>query len=201
MNESDKPQFINMVTATLELYGRRYTMPDTYQLWFEALRGFECGDVRNAMQKHALAGGSQAPVPSDIVKLLRANDGHPGPEEAWTIVSKTLTDESVTVFWTAPMQAAFGVALDVADDTVAARMAFKERYTRELADARAAGAPVTWQCSPGTDKGGRTAAIEEALRLGRIKPEYAQKLLPPPDDRDGGAPPGLAIKRMDGPPE
>lgn len=198
MNESDKPNFINMVTATLELYGRRYTMPETYQLWFEALRPFEYATIRGAMQEHALSGKSgQAPVPADIVRILQSRDGHPGAEEAWSIVSKTLADETVTVFWTGPMQRAYGSALDLACDQVAARMVFKEVYARELADARIAGVPIKWQCSPGTDKGMRQAAVDEALRLGRIKPEYAQSLLPPPEDNFALSA-GVSIKRIEG---
>lgn len=196
MNESDKPQFINMVTATLELYGRRYTMPETYELWFESMRQFDYGAIRGAMQEHALGGKGQAPVPADIIRILQSRDGHPGVEEAWSIVSKTLSDESVTVFWTGPMQRAFGVALELADDPVAARMAFREVYTRELADTRERGVPVEWQISPGTDKGMRAAAVQEALRLGRIHPDYAQLLLPPPKDR-GEPIGGLLVKSMD----
>jgi hypothetical protein len=198
VNESDKENFINMVTATLELYGRRYTMPETYQLWFEALKPFDRRAVFEAMQTWTLGGKSSAPVPADIIKILQAKDGWLEPEEAWAIVRPTLISEGETVFWTPPMQVAFGAALNLADDLVAARMTFKEVYARELAAARERGEKPTWQASPGTNPGMRQAATEEALRLGRITPEYAQKLLPPPDDdNDRLPPPDLQIKRIE----
>lgn len=177
MNESNKTEFIEMLSATLDLYGRKLS-PGAYSIWFECMLGFDIASVRSAFQEFAIAGGSHAPVPADIVKILQRSDGWVNAEEAWSIVSKALFDESVTVFWTPPMQSAFGVALNLVEDAVAARMAFKEVYTRELTEARMRGEKPVWQVSPGTDKGMREAAVEEALRLGRIGLDYAIKLLP-----------------------
>lgn len=110
--------------------------------------------------------------------LERIPGGHPGVEEAWSIVAPTLTDERITVVWTAQMSEAFGRALDLADDPVAARMAFKEVYTRLLAVARDAGAAPKWVASLGQDPAGREGPLLAAIEKGRLAAPYVQKLLP-----------------------
>lgn len=168
-----------MLSATLDIYGRKLS-PGAYSIWFECMKQWPLAECRAAFSKWVQGGKSSAPVPFDIVKILQANDGWIEAEEAWAIVSKTLTDERVTVFWTPPMQSAFGVALELQEDHVAARMAFKEVYNRELSAARERGEKPKWQMSPGTDSRQRSAAVQEALRLGRTTEEFAQQYLPAP---------------------
>jgi glutamate formiminotransferase len=62
---------------------------------------------------------------ADVIERL--DDGRPGPQEAWAVVAPTLHDEGVTVVRTREMAVAFGVALGLADDPIAARMAFLVR--------------------------------------------------------------------------
>ena len=69
--------------------------------------------------------------------LERIPGGHPGPEEAWGVIARALSDERVTVVWTDEMRQAFGAALNLSDDPIAARMAFKEVYVRLVNEARA----------------------------------------------------------------
>lgn len=192
MNESDKRDFITMLSATLDIYGRKLS-PGAYSIWFETMKQWSIEDCRGAFSKWVHGGKSSAPVPFDIVKILQANDGWIEAEEAWSIVSKTLNDERVTVFWTVPMQAAFGVAMSLQDDMVGARMAFKEVYNRELAKARERGDGPTWQISPGTDAAMRAAAITEAVRLNRITDAHAEVLLP---RQYGSLPSNVQIKRI-----
>jgi len=111
--------------------------------------------------------------------IERMDDGRPGIEEAWSMMPR---DESTTVVWTREMAVAFGAAapLVTAGDLVAARMAFKERYQRELSTARNAGELPRWEVSPGHDKNGRVGVIEQAVALGRISQERAEYLLPEP---------------------
>lgn len=195
MTESDKKDFITMLSATLDIYGRKLS-PGAYSIWFECMRQWPLDQCRAAFSKYVQCGKSNAPVPADIVKVLQADDGWIEAEQAWAIVAKTMNDERVTVFWTPPMQRAFGAAMELQDDMVAARMAFKEVYNRELAEARSTGEGPTWQMSPGTDPTMRTAAIREALRLGRIALPYAKAILPP--QQQGALPDGLEIKRIEG---
>lgn len=53
-------------------------------------------------------------------------------------------------------------------DEVGARMAFKETYTRLVAEARARREPASWDVSEGFDKDRRRAAISQAIEVGRI---------------------------------
>lgn len=113
---------------------------------------------------------------SDI--LERLPNGHPGAEEAWACVSRGLRHEALTVVWTDPMREAYGVAAALADDPVAARVAFREAYQRLVSEARARGVLPVWSVSRGTDKADQELQITEAVKAGRISGEYARKMLP-----------------------
>lgn len=113
---------------------------------------------------------------SDI--LERIPGGHPGAEEAWAIVAPALSDERISLVWTDEMSQAFGVALNLSDDPVAARMAFKETYSRLIAEARDSGKPIKWTPSLGHDKQGRESALVEAVTKGRLTATHAMRLLP-----------------------
>lgn len=110
--------------------------------------------------------------------LDRLPGGHPGPEEAWAVIGPSLQNEAVTVVWTDPMREAFGVAVGLADDLVAARMAFKETYTKLVSEARAKNHQPAWSVSLGTDKAGRELAILEAVKAGKLSQSYVGKFLP-----------------------
>lgn len=128
---------------------------------------------------------------SDIVDRLPG--GHPGPEEAWSCVSRGIRNEALTVVWTDPMREAYGAAAALQDDLVAARVAFKETYQRLVAEARSRGEQPAWSVSRGTDKADQEVQITEAVKAGKLTSEYAHKLLP--NFMDSGT--ALAItKRM-----
>lgn len=158
------------------------------------LEPYPLGDVLQALQRCRREVRGRLAL-ADI--LDRIPGGHPGAEEAWSIVAKTLNDEAVSVCWTTQMQRAFGAALDLQDDPVAARMAFKEVYAAAVASARAENAKPVWQFSLGTEKTGREQVVLEALRLGRVSPSFAQQFLP--TTTNGSLPAGLDIKRIQGP--
>ena len=114
-----------------------------------------------------------------LVDILdRLPNGHPGPEEAWAIVSTSFTNESATIVWSDEMREAFGVVYPLRDDLVAARMAFKEQYHAKMSQAREEGRGPSWSVSLGSDKAGRELAILEGVKKGRLLAAYAQKLLP-----------------------
>ncbi len=113
-----------------------------------------------------------------LVDILdRIPGGHLGPEEAWAIVAPTLNDERVTVVWTEQISQAFGAALGLQDDAVAARMAFKEVYGKLLGEARSNNVQPRWFPSLGHDPHGRDTAILNAVEKGRLTAESAQRLL------------------------
>lgn len=97
---------------------------------------------------------------ADIVE--RIPGGHPGVEEAWSLVAKSLKNESVSIVWTEQMREAMGAALALSDDPIAARMAFKEVYTRAVSEARASQQQPKWSASLGWDPHGRELAQIEA---------------------------------------
>ena len=139
-----------------------------------------------------------------LVDILdRIPGGLPGPEEAWAIVAPSLNNENITVVWTDEISQAFGVALGLPDDPVAARMAFKETYAKLRSEARDAAKPVTWRVSLGHDRNGRSGPLLEAVAKGRIPIIHAQSLLPlsqPPSERvatliQGAKPNALALEK------
>ena len=104
--------------------------------------------------------------------------GHPGAEEAWSLCGRCLNNEALSVVWTQEMAQAFGSALGLQVDPVAARMAFKEVYVGLIAQARLEGRAPAWTVSPGTDKDARELAILDAMEKGRITANYARAVLP-----------------------
>lgn len=112
---------------------------------------------------------------ADIV--ARIDDGHPGAEEAWAMLPH---DEAESVVWTPEMREAFMVCQAQIDDgdTIGARMAFKETYTRLLSEARAQRRQARWEVSLGHDASRREAALREAVQKNRLTFEHAQALLP-----------------------
>ncbi len=109
--------------------------------------------------------------------LNRLDDGRPGVEEAWAIVSPTLSDERRSIFWTQEMATAFGICCTLDDDPVAARMAFKESYLAECQKARDEGRPPLWTASLGTDLRGRDSVLLQGVKQGKLTTDYAMRLL------------------------
>lgn len=114
--------------------------------------------------------------------LDRLPGGHPGPEEAWSIIARGMQDEAITLVWTDEMREAYGVANGVAEEPIQARMAFKEKYTQLVSEARATRMTPKWSVSKGTDKADQERAILEAVAQGRLTASFAQRLLPYRDD-------------------
>jgi len=111
--------------------------------------------------------------------LERLEDGRPGPEDAWAIVARALSDESCTIVWSEEMRVAFD-GLSFINDKVAARLAFKERYLRLVEQARRQGEAPRWSISLGHDPGGREGPIRAALQKGWLRLEDVHELLPAP---------------------
>lgn len=116
--------------------------------------------------------------------LDRLPNQRPGVEEAWGLITQVMNNEQASICWTDEMRQAYGVAAPLADDLVAARMAFKECYSKLVSQARAMRKPISWSVSLGWDKSLRAECVREAERRNLISQEYASKLLPydPPTD-------------------
>jgi hypothetical protein len=114
------------------------------------------------------------PTIADV--LARIDDQRPGAEEAWAMIPK---DEEGSVVWTEEMRDAYAIARQLmADDPVAARMAFREAYLRLVAEARAKRRPTVWVPSLGLNRDGRTYALQAAVQARRITAARAALLLP-----------------------
>ena len=164
-----------MLIATYAAVGQE--MPDAgMRIMAQDLQGYPHDDVAIALTRcrRELRRISLADI------LERIPNGHPSPEEAWSICAPALNNEHITVVWTDPMSRAFGVALNLQDDPVAARMAFKEVYARAVGEARLTAPKPKWLLSPGFDPNQRAEAAEVAVKEGKFLPEYAQQFLPSP---------------------
>ncbi len=109
-----------------------------------------------------------------------ANDGRPGPEEAWARMPKGERMEDDSVVWCEEERIAYGAcrSLLIEGDQIGARMAFKERYERAVAEARAQGKRVNWTMSSGYDVEHRLTTLTSAFNEKRIDLEYALNFVP-----------------------
>jgi hypothetical protein len=128
------------------------------------------------------------PKPADIIAIVEKAHHRLSADEAWAIALESF-DESATVCVTEEMLEALGAAQAVWEygDKVGARMAFKGAYERITSERRNQGIAPQWQLSLGWDQERRTAAAQEALRLGRMPLEDVQTFLPAPAPTGIGA--------------
>lgn len=119
-------------------------------------------------------------VLADVIDRIEHADGHPGPEEAWALVPVSEDDSTV---WTDEIAQAAGIAhpLIARGDLVAARLAFKDAYSRLLEKAREERRTPVWRPSLGRDRRLREAALTKAIELQRLTRDRAQAYLPEPD--------------------
>src|SRR4029077_5764846 len=99
----------------------------------DSLSGYPEQQVLGALQKCCKELTSKLTLAAILTRL---DDGRPGAEEAWAMLSTVLGNEQASLVWTEEMREAYGVVRLVADDPIAARMAFKERYTTLVSAAR-----------------------------------------------------------------
>jgi hypothetical protein len=109
-----------------------------------------------------------------------SNDARPGPEEAWARMPKGERLEEDSIVWCEEERIAYGAcrSLLLDGDQIAARMAFKERYERELATARSLGTPVHWTISAGHDVGSRLSMLAKAVEEKKLSLEGALTFVP-----------------------
>lgn len=169
----DDQQLIEELKATAELYNKQLSATAALMLLGD-LKNFKREQISKALAK-CRAEIRTFPTMADI--LVRLDDGRPGPEEAWAMIPQ---DEEASVVWTEEMREAYGIArpLLLDDDPIAARMAFKESYTRLVADARRSNYRVSWNVSLGHSESGRAIALKIAVERGYIAIEHAKAIVP-----------------------
>jgi hypothetical protein len=108
------------------------------------------------------------------------SDGRPGPEEAWARMPKRERMEDDSIVWCEEERIAYGAcrSLLLDGDQIGARMAFKERYEKELAEARSQKRPVQWTMSVGYDVDHRLATLANAVQEKRMSLDNALNFVP-----------------------
>src|SRR5512144_2504698 len=162
---------LQAVMVTAELCGYSFTSESVATGFIEDLAGYPEPWVLAALKRCRLEHKGRLTV-ADV--LSRIEDGRPGVEIAWAQIA-TLTDERKSLVWCEEMRRAWAAALPLRDagDTVAARMAFKEEYTRLLTAARQERTPPQWTLTPGSDPDHREQVVTAAAAQGLIKAEHA----------------------------
>jgi hypothetical protein len=170
-----KPEVIKAFMVTAELTGTPLTR-DSAEVAVEHLCQYETDLVLRALNRCRIE--LRGPLTLGAV-MDRLDDGYPGPEAAWAMVSKL--DDGATVVWTDEMAEAFHGVRGMLEDRVQARMAFLEVYRTKLAEARAVAKVPRWWPSLGWDASQRAAAITEAVELRRLSVTQAMTMLPSSD--------------------
>ena len=176
MKEQEFSNFAKALSDVAGYYGKPIT-PESMRIWWNALNRIEFKDLRSALNNH-VSTSRFMPTIADVLDQFRAAAGRLTADEAWALVARCLNDESVTVVWTEETSLAFGVALGLQNDRIAARIAFKDAYGQAVDRARRAGEPVKWTPCLGTDPAGRAGPLLQAEKDGKLPAPQVAGLLP-----------------------
>jgi hypothetical protein len=177
------------LTVLAEAFGERLT-EERQEIYCAGLAEFGEDRLRTAFQR-ARYELKWFPKLAELRELAGTvlgdtNDGRPGPEEAWARMPKGERMEEDSVVWCeeecAAYQACRSLLLD--GDLIGARMAFKERYERELANARSQGKPACWMMSAGHDVGHRMTVLATAVEGNKMTLEGAFAFVPDQQRRE-----------------
>lgn len=173
-------QLVEALAATAEIMGQAIS-PTACAMMAKDLASHPLEIVLEALAevRRTHTGRLTLAVIEKAVEKLRP-DGRPGADEAWAMLPR---DEYATSVMTQEMAQAMAVAKPLMDegDLTAARLAFREAYTRIVAESKRAGMPAQWFASLGFDPAGRAPALAEAARLNRTSAGHALSLMPPAD--------------------
>jgi hypothetical protein len=164
MTRDDFTHFSAAWAAAYELVGKEPPSATAIRTAFSLLEPVPYPVIRAALRAHALDpdAGQYPPKPADVMRFMQQaakSDGRPGVEEAWAIALRA-TDEADSTVWTEDVSEAFGCAqpLLAMGDKIGARMAFEQ--------ARAAGRPMRYMVTLGSNPARRDDALALAARLG-----------------------------------
>ncbi len=165
---------IMAIAATAELCGKVYS-PAAARMLASDLEGFPEHAVLAALTRCRKELGN---APFNVSAITtRIEDGHPGVEEAWALMPM---DETQTVVWTPQMSNAFAQAKPLLDsgDRIAARMVFKEQYTKALTLARDKKIMAKFTPSLGSDRSHQESILRAAVEYGRLTVDHVKGLVP-----------------------
>lgn len=187
------PELLMAIAVTAEACGRTFSESAARQFAAD-LASFPQDKVMAALHRCRMEVKTFL-TPAHVFE--RISDDRPGADEAWAIGLRG-QDETETIVTTPEILAAMCAARPVLDmgDEVGARMAFKDRYNRLVAEARAAGRAVEWTPTLGWDIAKRETALREAVKAGLLPAPKASAMLPPPAPKKSDTDPvGLARLR------
>lgn len=169
---ADRTDIAKAVAVTAEVLGTELSEAAAYVM-VQDLACYPAGAVLDSLERCRRELTGRLTLPAIIQRI---DDGHPGPEEAWSLCPRS---EAETAVWTDQVCDAFGVARPLLDagDKVGARMAFLERYRAAVQEARSARKPARWWVSPGQDREARERAILDAVERKRLEPDHALRLV------------------------
>jgi hypothetical protein len=174
---------VDELTALGEAFGEGLT-GERQAIYVRALGDVPIDQLRRAIRA-AIQDLKWFPKVAELRELAGAlpgipNDGRPGPEEAWARMPKGRRIEDDSVVWCEEERVAYGVcrSLLLGGDQIGARMAFKERYERELAEARSQRKPARWTASVGYDLEHRLVTLATAVQEKRVSLEAALNFVP-----------------------
>lgn len=116
----------------------------------------------------------------DIINIIEARDGRPGPDEAWNIAYKFMNDEQSSVLVNNEIESACYACSELmaAKDKIAARMAFLDAYKRLISEGRNTGSKPKWRVSVGLLKADAADVAKHGLERGLLTRESALMALP-----------------------
>lgn len=165
-------KLLKLLIVTAELCGTAIS-ETAGKLLLDDLESYPEAQVEGALKKCRRELQGRLTLPAILTRL---DDGRPGPDEAWAMIPK---DESDSAVLTQETLTAWGIVSDLhCDDRQGARFAFREAYARLIAEARAKKREVQWVPSMGSDASGRVAALEDAVRAGRLLESQAIAICP-----------------------
>lgn len=169
-------ELVDAIAITAELTGAEMS-DGAARVMFQDLSEYPLPQVLVALKRCRRELKSRLTI-ADVISRL--DDGRPGVEQAWAKIPRSEDD---SVVWTKEMAAAYGAAAPLLSngDAVAARMAFKEAYEKEMQLARDSKSKVEWLVSFGRDQSLRESAVTEAIEKKQISAERGFELLPHSD--------------------
>lgn len=153
---------------------------DDFSTLFAELENYTLHTIKNALSYHMKV-NKYAPILSEILAIINPVDytkQHIGADEAWPIAVASW-NQDVAVVITNEIMTAADIAYDAGNgkDDNAARMAFRDSYTRIIKTAP----PPAWYVSHGNDKSKTEAVVIRAVEKGYLPTgsETKYRLEPP----------------------
>lgn len=170
-------KLLEHIAATAETMGQTIS-PTAAAMMVNDLSAYQTDDVLVAL-KIVRASASRFNLKAVIDALEKVcPDGRPGADEAWAMILK---DEYTSAVMTEEMAEAYGIAVPLLNDgdKYGARKAFIEAYQRIVEKNKMDGIAPKWFPSLGRDPEMRVTVLQEAVRIGRIGAEHAERIVPP----------------------